>query len=116
MANRDCRGANSIDAHTVAASRIEPKPPAFCGSPGMRQQGHLQSPAWMIYPGNAGNFSLGWEALLWLAVPIYLMWMQRCVYGGDKALTVLRYLTIGGVHPFLVSFVVMYAVLAGISA
>ncbi|CAH0063216.1 Transmembrane protein [Stenotrophomonas maltophilia] len=55
-------------------------------------------------------------ALLWLAVPVYLLWMQQRVYGGNKALTVLRYLAIGGVYLFLVSFVVMYAVLAGISA
>ncbi|WP_294986990.1 DUF3667 domain-containing protein [uncultured Stenotrophomonas sp.] len=55
-------------------------------------------------------------AVLWLAVPIYLLWMQQRVYGGNKALTVLRYLAIGGVYLFLVSFVVMYAVLAGISA
>lgn len=55
-------------------------------------------------------------ALLWLAVPVYLLWMQQRVYGGNKALTVLRYLVIGGIYLFLVSFVVMYAVLAGISA
>lgn len=55
-------------------------------------------------------------ALLWLAVPLYLLWMQQRVYGGNKALTTLRYLGIGGVYLFLVSFVVMYAVLAGISA
>ncbi|MBH1433263.1 DUF3667 domain-containing protein [Stenotrophomonas maltophilia] len=55
-------------------------------------------------------------ALLWFAVPVYLLWMQQRVYGGNKALTVLRYLAIGGIYLFLVSFVVMYAVLAGISA
>lgn len=29
---RVCSGASSIAAHTVAASRIEPKPPLFCGT------------------------------------------------------------------------------------
>ncbi|HGM6068718.1 TPA: DUF3667 domain-containing protein [Stenotrophomonas maltophilia] len=55
-------------------------------------------------------------ALLWLAVPVYLLWMQQRVYGGNKAFTILRYLAIGGVYLFLVTFVVMYAALAGISA
>lgn len=55
-------------------------------------------------------------ALLWLAVPIYLLWMQQRVYGGNKVLTLVRYLIIGGIYLCLVSFVVMYATLAGISA
>ena len=55
-------------------------------------------------------------ALLWLAVPVYLLWMQQRVYGGNKLLTVLRYTLIGGVYFFLVNVVVMYAALAGISA
>jgi len=53
---------------------------------------------------------------LWLAVPVYLLWMQQRIYGGNRLLTLLRYLTIGSVYLLLVSFVVMYAVLAGISA
>ena len=55
-------------------------------------------------------------ALLWLSVPVYLFCMQHRVYGGNKALTLLRYLAIGGVYLFLVGVVVMYAVLAGVSA
>jgi len=42
--------------------------------------------------------------------------MQQRVYGGNKVLTLLRYFGIGGVYFLLVNFVVMYAVLAGISA
>ncbi len=53
---------------------------------------------------------------LWLAVPVYLLWMQQRIYGGNRLLTLLRYLAIGSVYLLLVSFVVMYAVLAGISA
>ncbi|WP_416058381.1 DUF3667 domain-containing protein [Stenotrophomonas maltophilia] len=55
-------------------------------------------------------------ALLWLSVPVYLLLMQQRVYGGNKVLTLLRYFGIGGVYFLLVNFVVMYAVLAGISA
>ncbi|WP_312916816.1 DUF3667 domain-containing protein [Stenotrophomonas sp.] len=55
-------------------------------------------------------------ALLWLAVPVYLFWMQQRVYGGNPILTLLRYSFIGFIYFFLVTFVVMYAVLAGVSA
>ena len=54
--------------------------------------------------------------LLWLAVPVYLFWMQQRVYGGNPILTLLRYGFIGFIYFFLVTFVVMYAVLAGVSA
>lgn len=47
---------------------------------------------------------------------MYLLWKLQRVYGGNMALTVLRCFAIGGVYPLLVSLVVMYAVLAGISA
>ena len=55
-------------------------------------------------------------ALLWLAVPVYLLWMQQRVYGGRLLLTLLRYSFIGGVYLFLVNVVVVYAVLMGVSA
>ena len=59
----------------------------------------------------------GWlYALLWLSVPVYLFWMQQRVYGGNPILTLLRYSFIGFIYFFLVTFVVMYAVLAGVSA
>jgi len=64
----------------------------------------------------AATLGLWITALLWLAVPVYLLWMQQRVYGGNKLLTVLRYALIGGVYFFLVNVVVMYAALAGISA
>ena len=54
--------------------------------------------------------------LLWLSVPVYLLWMQQRVYGGNVVLTLLRYLFIGGIYTVLVSLVVTYAVLAGISS
>jgi len=59
----------------------------------------------------------GWMyAFLWLSVPVYLFWMQQRVYGGNPILTLLRYSFIGFIYFFLVTFVVMYAVLAGVSA
>lgn len=68
--------------------------------------------------GNAVVSSIcGWlYAFLWLSVPVYLFWMQQRVYGGNPILTLLRYSFIGFIYFFLVSFVVMYAVLAGVSA
>ncbi|MGH8053634.1 MAG: DUF3667 domain-containing protein [Stenotrophomonas sp.] len=54
--------------------------------------------------------------VLWMAVPVYLLWMQQRVYGGRWWLTLPRYLFIGSIYFFLVVFVVMYAVLAGVSA
>lgn len=59
----------------------------------------------------------GWMyAFLWLSVPVYLFWMQQRVYGGNPILTLLRYSFIGFIYFFLVTFVVMYAVLAGVSS
>ena len=60
--------------------------------------------------------SSGTYLLLWLSVPVYLLWMQQRVYGGNIVLTLLRYLFIGGIYTVLVSFVVTYAALAGISS
>lgn len=54
--------------------------------------------------------------LLWLTVPVYLLWTQQRVYGGNFLLTLLRYTLIGGIYFVLVTVVVTYAVLAGVSA
>ncbi len=56
------------------------------------------------------------HALLWLAVPVYLLWMQQRVYGGRWWATLPRYVLIGSVYFWLVVLVVMYAVLAGVSS
>lgn len=53
---------------------------------------------------------------LWLAVPVYLLWMQQRVYGGRWWVTLPRYVFIGSIYFWLVMFVVIYAVLAGVSS
>ncbi|KRG63233.1 hypothetical protein ABB26_13255 [Stenotrophomonas humi] len=53
---------------------------------------------------------------LWLAVPVYLLWMQQRVYGGRRWVTLPRYAFIGSIYSWLVVFVVIYAVLAGVSS
>jgi hypothetical protein len=53
---------------------------------------------------------------LWLAVPVYLLWMQQRVYGGRWWVTLPRYVFIGSIYVWLVMFVVIYAVLAGVSS
>ncbi|MFZ6694613.1 DUF3667 domain-containing protein [Stenotrophomonas acidaminiphila] len=53
---------------------------------------------------------------LWLAVPVYLLWMQQLVYGGRGWATLARYVFIGGIYFWLVLVGVMYAALAGVSS
>jgi hypothetical protein len=53
---------------------------------------------------------------LWLAVPVYLLWMQQRVYGGRGWATLARYVFIGGIYFWLVLVGVMYAALAGVSS
>ncbi len=60
-----------------------------------------------------GNLTL---VLLWVSVPVYLLWMQQRVYGGRWWATLPRYVFIGSIYFWLVLFVVMYAVLAGVSS
>ena len=56
------------------------------------------------------------HALLWMSVPVYLLWMQQRVYGGRWWATLARYTFIGSIYFWLVMFVVMYAALAGMSS
>lgn len=60
-----------------------------------------------------GNLTL---VLLWVSVPVYLLWMQQRVYGGRWWVTLPRYLFIGSIYFWLVLFVVIYAALAGMSS
>lgn len=53
---------------------------------------------------------------LWVAIPVYLLWMQQRVYGGRWWATLARYLFIGMLYSWLVVLVVMYAALAGVSS
>ena len=55
-------------------------------------------------------------SLLWIWIPVYLFFMQHRVYRDHWAITALRYLVVGTVYMVLVTFVVAFAVLAGIAA
>jgi ribosomal protein L12E/L44/L45/RPP1/RPP2 len=55
-------------------------------------------------------------SLLWLWAPIYLFLMQRRVYGGHWAVAAVRYVVVGSVYLVMVTFVVLFAVLAGMAS
>lgn len=55
-------------------------------------------------------------SLLWLWVPIYLFMMQRRVYGGHWAVAAVRYVVVGTIYLVMVTFVVVFAVLAGVAS
>jgi hypothetical protein len=55
-------------------------------------------------------------SLLWLWAPIYLFLMQRRVYGGHWVVAAVRYLVVGTVYLVMVTFVVLFAVLAGMAS
>ncbi len=58
----------------------------------------------------------GIHVVLWLSVPVYLLWMQQRVYGGRGWATLARYVFIGGIYFWLVILGVTYAALAGVSS
>jgi len=70
----------------------------------------------VMYFNYRGERSLLVDAAIWIWIPIYLFVMQHRVYGDHWALTAVRYFVIGSIYMFLVLFVVMFAVLAGIVA
>ena len=91
----------------------------------------LYSHAWLLMTVltlsliSAGHNALGIAAvskvagmvslLLLICVPVYLAVMQHRVYGGRYWATALRYALVGSVYFMLVTFVIIYAALAGIS-
>ena len=55
-------------------------------------------------------------SLLWLWMPVYLFLMQRRVYGEHWAVAAVRYGVVGTIYLVMVTFVVVFAVLAGIAS
>ena len=49
-------------------------------------------------------------------VPLYLLWMQKRVYAQGWFATLAKYTVLGSVYAVLLSFVLVYAVLAGLSS
>jgi hypothetical protein len=90
----------------------------------------LYSHAWLllmllagfVLGGITGATSAAWVSILatlvaigmWIWVPVYLFLMQRRVYGEGWLLTTLKFLMIGSVYFFLVTFATVMAFLAGL--
>jgi hypothetical protein len=74
-------------------------------------QGWLSMAPWVTAAA-----SLAVAALLSLAMPLYLLWMQKRVYAQSWLKTLLKFALLGSVYSVLLGFAVVYAVLAGLSA
>ncbi|MGN6152885.1 MAG: DUF3667 domain-containing protein [Lysobacteraceae bacterium] len=66
-------------------------------------------------PVAGGMIAIG-ALLLFLVVPVYLLWMQKRVYAQGWFATLAKYTVLGSVYAILLSFVLVYAVLAGLSS
>ena len=68
-------------------------------------------------PGPVAGGLTAIGALLVLGlVPLYLLWMQKRVYAQGWFVTLAKYTVLGSVYAVLLSFVLVYAVLAGLSS
>ena len=68
------------------------------------------SPHWSGFGWIAGFV----EAALWLWMPIYLLLMQKRVYGNGWIVTLLRYMVVGGCYFFMLLFAVGFLMLASL--
>ncbi|HTL13533.1 MAG TPA: DUF3667 domain-containing protein [Thermomonas sp.] len=66
-------------------------------------------------PVAGGLIAVG-SLLVFLLVPVYLLWMQKRVYAQGWFATLAKYTVLGSVYAILLSFVLVYAVLAGLSS
>jgi hypothetical protein len=64
----------------------------------------------------AGGLMAVGSLLVFVLVPVYLLWMQKRVYGQGWFATLAKYTVLGSVYTVLLSFVLVYAVLAGMSS
>lgn len=65
-------------------------------------------------PAVAGLF--GWlEGALWFAMPIYLLIMQKRVYGQGWTMTTFKYFVLGSAYMVLVTFAALFAGVAGVA-
>ena len=69
----------------------------------------------MPAPVAGGLTAIGALLVLGL-VPLYLLWMQKRVYAQGWFATLAKYTVLGSVYAVLLSFVLVYAVLAGLSS
>lgn len=68
-------------------------------------------PAW-----GAGLSAFAASLILSLAVPVYLLAMQKRVYGQHMLKTLVKYAALGMIYSFLLGMAIVYAVLAGLSS
>ncbi len=64
----------------------------------------------------AGLLALTASFVLFLLVPLYLLWMQKRVYAQNWLKTLTKYATLGLIYSFLLSMAIVYAVFAGLSS
>ena len=54
------------------------------------------------------------EFALWCWLPVYLLLMQKRIYGQGWLMTLVKYVVLGNLYFVLVAFAALYAVLAGV--
>ena len=54
------------------------------------------------------------EFALWCWLPVYLLLMQKRIYGQGWLMTLVKYFVLGNLYFVLVAFAALYAVLAGL--
>lgn len=64
----------------------------------------------------AGFSALIASFVLFLLVPLYLLWMQKRVYAQNWLKTLTKYVTLGLIYSFLLSMTIVYAIFAGLSS
>ncbi len=64
----------------------------------------------------AGLLALTASFVLFLLVPLYLLWMQKRVYAENWLKTLSKYATLGVIYSFLLGMAIVYAVFAGLSS
>lgn len=63
-----------------------------------------------------GLLALTASFILFLLVPLYLLWMQKRVYAQNWLKTLTKYATLGLIYSFLLGMAIVYAVFAGLSS
>lgn len=64
----------------------------------------------------AGLLAMTASFVLFLLVPLYLLWMQKRVYAQNWLKTLTKYATLGVIYSFLLGMAIVYAVFAGLSS
>ena len=71
---------------------------------------------WLTAPAAPSGRLFGWlQVALWWTMPIYLLLMQKRVYGQGWPMTLLKYLVLGSAYLMLVTFAALSAGIAGLA-